>query len=148
MGRRRMWDPITDMVTMQQAMDRLFEDSWERRMPGWRRGERVAALPLDVYSTADELVIQASVPGLSPDDVEVTIEGETLTIKGETRAPLDNVEYHIQERRYGPFSRTLTLNVPVQADQAEAVFDKGVLTLTIPKAQEVRPKVIKVKSKE
>jgi HSP20 family protein len=148
MGRRRMWDPITDLVTMQQAMDRLVEDSWQRRNPDWRREQRVAALPLDVYSTADELVIQASVPGLTPDDVEITIEGETLTIKGETPAPLDNVEYHIQERHYGPFSRTLTLNVPIQADQAEAVFDKGLLTLTIPKAQEVRPKVIKVKSKE
>jgi HSP20 family protein len=148
MGRRRMWDPITDLVAMQQAMDRWFEGSPDRRAPGWRRGEPVAALPLDVYSTSDELVIQASVPGLNPDDVEITIEGETLTIKGETKAPLDNVEYHIQERHYGPFSRALTLNVPVQADQAEAVFDKGILTLTIPKAQEVRPKVIKVKSKE
>jgi HSP20 family protein len=148
MGRRRTWDPIFDLVTMQQAMDRLFEDSVERRGPGWRRGERVAALAVDVYSTADELVVQASVPGLDPDNVEITIEGETLTIKGETKPPLDNVEYHIQERHYGPFSRTLALNVPVQPEQAEAVFDKGVLTLTIPKAQESRPRVIKVRSKE
>jgi HSP20 family protein len=148
MGRRRMWGPITDLVTMQQAMDRLFEDTMERRAPGWRRREAVAALPLDVYSTPDELIILASVPGLNPEDVEITIEGETLSIKGETKAPLDNVEYHIQERHYGPFSRTLTLNVPVQADQAEAVFDKGVLTVTIPKAQEIRPKIITVKSKE
>jgi HSP20 family protein len=143
-----MWDPITDLVTMQQAMDRLFEDSLARRTPGWRRGEGVAALPLDVYSTAEDLVIQASVPGLNPDDVEITIEGESLTIKGETRAPLDNVEYQIQERHYGPFSRTVTLNIPVQAEQAEAFFDKGVLTLTIPKAQAIRPKVIKVRSNE
>jgi HSP20 family protein len=147
MGRRRSWDPITDLVTMQQAMDRLFGETWEQRGAGWRRGERVAALPVDVYSTANELVVQASVPGLNPEDVEIAIEGETLTIKGETKAPLDNVEYHIQERRFGPFGRTLTLNVPVQAEQAEAVFDKGVLTLTIPKAEEVRPKVIQVKSK-
>ncbi len=147
MGRRRMWDPITDLVTMQQAMDRLFDDAYQRRGPAWRQSERVAALPLDVYSTSNELIVQASVPGLNPDDVEITIEGDTLTIRGEAKSPLDNVEYHIQERQFGPFSRTLTLNVPVQADQAEAVFDKGVLTLTIPKAEEIRPKVIKVKSK-
>jgi HSP20 family protein len=147
MGRRRSWDPITDLVTMQQAMDHLFDEAWERRGAGWRRGERVVALPVDVYSTANELIVQASVPGLNPDDVEITIEGDTLTIKGETKSPLDNVEYHIQERRFGPFGRTLTLNVPVQAEQAEATFDKGVLTLTIPKAEEVRPKVIQVKSK-
>jgi HSP20 family protein len=132
---------------MQRAMDRLFDDAWEGRGAGWRRGARVAVLPVDVYSTADELVIQASVPGLNPEDVEITIEGDTLTVKGETKPPLENVDYHIQERRYGPFGRTLTLNMPVQADQAEAVFEKGVLTLTIPKAEELKPKVIKVQSK-
>jgi HSP20 family protein len=132
---------------MQQAMDRLFDEAWEGRAAGWRRGARAAALPVDVYHTADELVILASVPGLNPEDVEITIEGDTLTIKGETKPPLENVDYQIQERRFGPFGRTLTLNIPVQADQAEAVFEKGVLTLTIPKAEELKPKVIKVKSK-
>jgi HSP20 family protein len=147
MARRRSWDPITDLVTMQQAMDRLFDDVWTRRGMGWRQGERVAALPVDVYSTAEELVIKASVPGVAPESVEITIEGDTLTIKGETKAPLDNVEYHIQERRYGAFGRTLTLNVPVEAEQAEATFENGELTLIIPKAEEVRPRVIKVKGK-
>jgi HSP20 family protein len=147
MARRRSWDPITDLVTMQQAMDHLVDDAWTRRSIGWREGERVAALPLDVYSTGEELVIKASVPGVAPENLEITIEGDTLTIKGETKAPLDNVDYHLQERRYGAFGRTLTLNVPVEADQAEANFENGELTLVIPKAQEVRPKVIKVKSK-
>ncbi len=147
MVRRRIWTPMADLVTLQQAMDRVLDEEWGRRGMGWRQDERVRLLPVDVYSTANELVIQASVPGLDPEDVEITIEGETLIIKGEGKAPLENVDYHIQERRYGPFSRTLTLNVPVQADQAEAVFDSGVLTLTIPKAEEIRPKVIKVKSK-
>jgi len=141
MRQRRTWDPFMDLATMRRAMEPLFDEGWERR------GERVATLPVDVYSTAGELVIQASVSGLGPDDVEITIESEMLTIRGEAKAPLDNVDYYIQERGYGPFSRRLTLNVPVQADQAEAVFDRGVLTLTIPKAEEVRPKVIKVKSK-
>ena len=147
MARRRNWDPVADLVTMQQAMDRLYDDAWSRRGMGWRQGERVAPLPLDVYSTDNELIIKASVPGTGPEDVEITIEGDTLTIKGETKATLDNVDYHLQERRHGPFGRTLTLNVPVEADQAEATFENGELTLTIPKAAEVRPKVIKVKSK-
>jgi HSP20 family protein len=147
MGRRRSWDPVTDLVAMQHAMDRLFDDAWTRRGMGWQQAERTATLPVDVYSTADELVVKASVPGLKAEDVEITIEGETVTIKGTTQAPLDNVDYHIQERRYGPFGRTLTLNVPVNTEQAEATFENGELTLVIPKAEEVRPKVIKVKSR-
>jgi HSP20 family protein len=128
-------------------MDRLFDENWGPRGFGWRRTEQIHLLPVDVYSTPNELVIQASVPGLDPGKVEITIEGGTLTIKGERRAPLENVDYHIQERRYGLFSRTLTLNMPVEVEGAEAIFEKGVLTLTIPKAEEARPKVIKVKSK-
>lgn len=147
MGRRRIWGPMAELNAMQQAMERIFDDIRGRRELGWSRGEYVDLLPVDVYSTPNELVVQASVPGVNPDDVEITIEGNTLTIKGETKAPLDNVDYHIQERCFGPFARTLTLNVPVQADQAEAVFDKGVLTLTLPKAEEVRPKIIKVQNK-
>jgi HSP20 family protein len=147
MGRRNIWQPMTDLVTVQQAMDRLMEEAWGRRGFGRRQPEGYYRLPLDVYSTPDELVIQASVPGLDPENVEITIEGEVLTIKGERKPPLDNVDYHVQERLHGVFGRALTLSVPVEADQAEAVFEKGVLTLTIPKAAEVRPKVIQVKSK-
>lgn len=148
MGRRSMWDPVTDLVTMQEAMDRLFDEARSRRGLGWRHGERISRLPVDVYATDSDLIIEAAVPGLHPDDVEITIEGEALTIKGERKPPLENVDYMIQERRYGPFARTLTLNVPIQADEAEAVFENGVLTLTIPKAQEIRPKVIKVTTKK
>jgi HSP20 family protein len=98
-----------------------------------------------VQSTPNELVIQASVRGVAPDKVEISIEGDTLTIKSKTVPLLDNTDYEVQERRHGPFVRMPTLNVPVQTHQTEAIFDQGVLTLTIPKAEEVRPKVIKVK---
>ena len=143
---RRRWDPATDLITMQEAMDRYFDGAWAPRRAGWRGSRRVDVLPLDVYSTDNELVIKASVSGMEPGDVEITIEGDKLTIKGETSAPLENVEYHIQERRFGQFGRTLTLNIPVEADSAEATFQNGELTLIIPKAEEVRPKVIKVKA--
>lgn len=147
MGRRAMIDPRTEWESMWELMDRMADEGWGRRGLGLRGGERVHLLPVDVYATQNELVIQASVPGLNAEDVEITIEGESVTIKGERKAPLENVDYYIQERRFGPFGRTITLNIPVQADAAEAVFEKGVLTLTIPKAEEIRPKVITVKSK-
>ena len=142
---RRRWDPRAGLVTMQETMDRFFDEPWTPRRTGWR--ERMAPLPLDVYSTDNELVIKASVSGVDPEDVEITIEGDRLTIKGEICAPLENVEYHIQERRYGRFGRTLTLNMPVETEHAEATFQNGELTLIIPKAEEVRPKVIKVKAR-
>jgi HSP20 family protein len=141
--------PWRDAMTLREAMDQLFEESFvrpERRL-GAGSLERPFRLPLDVYATPEEIVIIASLPGLTPDEVDITIDGDALTIRGELRSPLENVEYLFQERADGAFSRTLTLNVPVQADKAEAVFENGVLTLTLPKAEETKPKVIKVKTK-
>lgn len=142
-------DPWREMMTLRDAMDRLFEESFVRpsraRSEG-RQGRRLR-LPLDVYTTADEIVIVASMPGLTPEEVDVSIDGDTLTIQGELRPPLENVDYLFQERAYGPFARTLTLNVPVKAEEAEAVFENGELTLTLPKAEETKPKVIEIKKK-
>ncbi len=141
--------PWRDAMTLREAMDQLFEESFvrpERRL-GAGSLERPFRLPLDVYATPEEIVIIASLPGLTPDEVDITIDGDALTIRGELRSPLENVEYLFQERADGAFSRTLTLNVPVQADKAEAIFENGVLTLTLPKAEETKPKVIKVKTK-
>jgi HSP20 family protein len=142
------WRPWSDFMTLRQAMDRLFEDSLVRpglgRPPVFREG--MVELPVDIYSTEDEVVIKAAVPGVNPDDVEITIEGDTLTIKGETTAPED-VDYICQEHCYGPFARTFNLNVPIQTDKVTAEFENGMLTLTLPKAEEVKPKTIKVKAK-
>ena len=135
-----------EFLSLRDAMDRLFEDSFVRAVRPGGVGERAYSLPIDAYATDEELVIMASIPGVNPEDVDVTIEGDTLTIKGETKPPLENVSYLFQERRFGPFYRQLQINVPVQADKAEASFDKGVLTLSIPKAEAVRPRQIKVKA--
>jgi HSP20 family protein len=128
-------------------MNRLFEDSLVQPA-SWREEarERQFRLPLDVYTTPEEIVIIASFPGLTADEVDISIEGDSLTVQGELRPPLENVDYLFQERHYGALSRTLTLNVPVDADKAEAVFENGVLTLTLPKAEASKPKVITVKS--
>ncbi len=138
------WSPARDLMSLREAMDRLFEESFVRvAEPRPREGR----LPIDAYATSEEIVIVAPLPGATPDDVEITLDGDMLTIRAELPAPLENVDYIFQERAYGTFSRTLTLNVPVDRDQIEATFQNGLLTLTLPKAEAVRPKTIKVKAK-
>jgi len=139
------WSPARDMVRLSDAMDRMFEDAWTQPRPA--RVEREVRLPLDVYTTPSEIVLTANVPGLKPEDVQVTLEGDTLSIYGEFKAPMENVEYIFQERSYGKFNRKLTINVPVDANKVEATFDSGVLTVTLPKAEAARPKTIKVEAK-
>ena len=141
------WEPFTDLMSLREAMDRLFEDSFVRSGSRWATGEPRCEVPVDAYVTDDEVVITIAVRGVAPEAVDVTIEGDTITIKGELKGPLDNVNYLVQERTYGSFTRTLRLNIPVQADKAEATFDKGILTLTLPKQEEVKPKTITVKAK-
>jgi HSP20 family protein len=142
-------DPTEDFNTWNRAMSRLVEDSF---VPTWlaerRAGGRVLRLPLDAYITAEEIVILASIPGADPEDVEITFEGDTLTIQGEIQAPLENVDYALQERPFGQFRRNLTINTPVNINKAEAKFDNGVLTLILPKAEESRAKSIEIKSKK
>jgi HSP20 family protein len=141
------WSPARELVRLGDAMDRMFEDAWTR--PGFGvRAEREIRLPLDVYTTPSEIMITANVPGLKPEDVEVTLEGDTLTLRGEFKAPMENVDYIFQERPYGKFSRALTINVPVDNDKVEAAFENGVLTITLPKAEAARPKTIKVETKK
>jgi HSP20 family protein len=141
------WEPAREFMTLREAMDRLFEDSFVGE--GRRNGERqqTLRLPIEAYVTENEIVVRAAVPGLQPDQVEITIEGDTLTLRGEFPRPLENVNYIFAERPWGRFSRTLQLNVPVQADKAEAVFENGLLILSLPKAEAVRPKTIPVKAK-
>ena len=132
------WEPFRDLMTLREAMDRLFEDSFVRPGPRWTE-EGTCALPVDAYTTDNDVVIIAAVPGVDPADIDVTIDGDTLTIRGEFKAPLENVDYVVRERTCGRFTRTLRLNVPVQASKAEATFDKGVMTLTIPRAKRSSP---------
>ena len=136
------WTPTADFEVLRREMDRLFDGT-----VGWRTGreERAMRLPVDAYMTDDEVVVSLAIPGVAPEDVAVTFEGDTLTIKGELPAPIGNVDYLVQERRYGPFHRSINVGVPVQADKIEATFDRGLLTVTLPKVEEVKPKTIQVK---
>ena len=103
--------------------------------------------PLDVHESDDHIVVTAVLPGLKPDDVEITITGQTLSIRGEFKADekVERDQYLYRERRYGTFHRQLQLPVRVQGDAASATFEDGVLTLSIPKAEEVKPRQIQVK---
>jgi HSP20 family protein len=142
------WEPFSDLMSLREAMDRLFEESYVR--PGGRSATPYTSvdLALDIYETDDAFVVTASLPGVKPEDVEITITGETLMIKGETKAEatVENANYLRQERRFGAFARTIVVPAPVQADKAEAKFKDGVLTLSVPKAEEAKPKSVRVKT--
>ncbi len=137
------WSPRRELVSLREAMERVLDENLGEKHLAGREGR----LPIDVYTTTTEIVVVAAVPGLAAKQVEVTLEGNTLTIRGELPPPLENVEYIFQERPFGRFSRALTLNVPIDADNVVATFDNGMLTLTLPKSVPTKPKTIKVNVK-
>lgn len=144
------WEPGREMLSLREAMDKLFEESFVG--PQWRTlwpAEGASTLAMDLFETGDALVVSAPVPGIRPEEVEITITGNTLTIKGETRAEEreEKGNYLRQEVRYGAFQRSMQLPVDVQADKAEAVFENGMLKLTLPKSEQVKPKSIKINVK-
>jgi len=138
------------MMSLRNAMDRLLEDSFIRPSRFWPElGNGELPLDLDIYQTDKEVVVKAAIPGVKPEEVDISLTGDILTIKGEHKEEQEVKEknYLRKERRYGTFSRSLQVPVQVKSDKAEAVFENGVLTLTMPKVEEVKPKQIKVKAK-
>jgi HSP20 family protein len=128
-------------------MDRLFEDSFVSPLT-WRTvagGDSINPA-IDIHETPDELVVTAVLPGVKADDVEITMTGQTLTLRGEMKADeeIKKEQYLYRERRFGTFSRTLQLPTRVQGERAAAHYEDGVLTLTIPKAEEVKPRQIRI----
>jgi HSP20 family protein len=141
------FDPVDEMVSLRSAMDRLFEDSFVSPLT-WRTISNGGGItpPVDVHETSDEIVVSASLPGLKPEDVDITITGQNLTLRGEFTAD-DEVakdQYLYRERRFGAFNRSIQLPVRVQGERADATFINGVLTLRIPKSEEVKPRQIRI----
>ena len=136
--------PFGELMSLRSAMDRLFEDSFVRRpLPGF---EGQLSLPLDVTRTADELVVEAALPGIKPEDVEITVEDGTLSIRGEFREDRKTGEGEslVQEIRRGTVARAVTLPTGLEPDKATATFDNGVLHLTFPRAEAVKPRQIRI----
>jgi HSP20 family protein len=135
-------------MSLRDAMDRLFEESVVRPREGamipWGDG----GFAVDIYETEDDVVVKADLPGMKPEDVDVSVVGDVITIKGETtmEEEVEEENYVRRERRYGAFSRSMRLPTAVKADQAEANYADGALTLELPKSEEVKPKRIEVKT--
>ena len=141
------WEPAREMMTLREAMDRLFDDAFTR--PLSLSGNSCSIPAVDMYQTDNEVVVKAALPGIKADEVQLNVTGEVLTIKGETKQENETKEkaYHIREQRWGTFERSLVLPTEVVADKAKADFENGILTITLPKAEEVKPKTINIKTK-
>ncbi|MBN1438609.1 MAG: Hsp20/alpha crystallin family protein [Anaerolineales bacterium] len=143
------WEPIRELSGMRDMMDRLFDDNFTR--PFSQALWDVASVPtMDLYQTADEIVLKMGLPGVKPEDIQISVANGVLTIRGEVKEEKEEKEraYHLRERRCGSFSRSVSLPSNVSADKSTADFEDGVLTLTLPKAEEAKAKTITVKAKK
>jgi HSP20 family protein len=140
------FEPMREMITLREAMDRLFNDAFTPSV-GATGSWQVPAV--DLYQTDDEVVVKASLPGMKSDDVQISITGDMLSLKGEFKQEDEKQEraYHLREQRSGAFERTFALPTAVVSDKAKAEFENGILTITLPKADEVKPRTITVKAK-
>ena len=138
------WDPFQEMMTLRSTVDRLFDNifssqsSWPLPASG--------GFALDVAENENGYIVKASIPGVSLDDLDITITDNVLTIKGELKEDKEvkEAQYHVRERRLGSFSRSVSIPSKVNSDAIKAEFANGVLTLSLPKTEEVKPKRISV----
>lgn len=144
------WDPFREMLSFRDPFDRFFEDFFEDIFSWTENGKqtRLLSFPVDVVETDDHYVVRASLPGVNPDHLEITYLNNVLTIKGESK-PEDEKEephYYLRERRVGRFQRSISLPLRVDEERIEAKYEAGVLTLLLPKSEEVRPKHIPIQT--
>ena len=142
----RRWDPFSDMRRMQQAMDRMWQGAYsqgggEPEMERW-------SVPLDVFEQGEDIFVEASLPGVKPEDIDVSIKDNLLTIKGSTSAETEGGDgnYLVRERRFGAFHRSLRLPNTVDTDRAEPRYENGVLTVVLPKAESKKAKQLLVRT--
>ena len=144
------WEPTREMMTLREAMDRLFDDAFTRPFSLMREGGSNWSSPaIDMYQTDNEVVVKAALPGIKADEVQINVTGEHLTIRGEMKHEEEKKDksWHLREHRWGTFERSIMLPTSVIADKAKADFDNGILTITLPKSEEMKPKTITVKTK-
>ena len=141
------WDPFQDMLTLREAMQQLLEDSFVAPTTSQRGGQTFAPA-MDVSETKDSFVVEAALPGIKPEDMDITLENNVLTIRGEMKQESTSKErnFHRIERRFGTFQRSISLPSTVKSDAINASMEHGVLRLEIPKAEAVKPRKIAVNS--
>lgn len=144
------WSPLKELEDMRRDMDRLFDEFFSpatrrRRWPA--KAEAGIVVPsIEMYDRRGEIVIRAELPGVSKEDIELSITKDTLALKGEVKREeeVKEEDYYVNERAYGTFSRTVALPVEVDSERAKATFKNGILELVIPKREEAKPKEIKI----
>ncbi len=143
------WDPFRDMMSLREAMANLLEESYVA--PRGDQPGATATLAVNIKETPEAFEVTAALPGVKPEDVDITVLGETLRIQAETKEAheqhngnAENGRWIVRERRHGMVQRVLTLPAQVKADQAQADFEHGVLHLTLPKAEAAKPRSIKI----
>jgi HSP20 family protein len=144
------WNPFREMAAMQNALDRMFDEGWQR-WSGFDEGVGMSNLVLDIDQEDNNYVVTTALPGVKAEDINVRLHNDMLTIEGEIPEQSQENEGRkslMKERYYGRFSRTIRLPQPVNRDLVEASFDNGVLTLTVPKSPEAQPKQIPVKTQK
>lgn len=139
------WDPFQDMLSLREAMNQLLEESFVRSPTGERMAQGFIPA-LDLSETPEAFIIEATVPGVKADDLNITVENNILTISGEVHEEQERKDrnYHRVERRFGSFQRSVSLPNTVKADQISAKLEQGILHLEVPKAEEVKPRRITV----
>ena len=143
------WQPLSDLVTLRQAMDHFFDDWGKPTSQLVNPFSEMGSMPVDMYQTDKAVVVKASLPGMEPEEVDISITGDVVTLKGEHKEEHEVKEenYLRREHRYGTYYRSLRIPVPIETEDAEAYFDNGILTLILPKMEEAKSKQIKVKPK-
>lgn len=142
----KRWEPVREVMTLREAMDQLFNDAF-MHSAGART---VASTPLiNMYQTDDDIIVKATLPGYTKDEVNITLTNDFLTLQGRYEKEEENEgkSYYIREQSYGNFERSLRLPVDVELKKVEALFEDGILTITLPKAEAVKPKTISIKAK-
>jgi HSP20 family protein len=142
------WKPFREVSRLRREMDRLWDDFFGPGRKALRPLEAEWAPAVDVSETVDKVEIKAEVPGMEAKDIEISLSGDLLTIKGEKKSEREEKKenYHLVERSYGSFSRSLKLPAAVAADKIEASYKQGVLSITCPKKEEAKPKAIEIKA--
>ena len=139
------FDRFAEFRSLHSALDRGF---YEVGPTIWRNPDTPLTFPVDLSETEEEVVVKAALPGIDPEQVEISVNDGVLTVKGETKSDesTEGENYHRREIRYGAFHRAMSLPAEVDGDKADAEFKDGILTVTLPKAEQARPKQIKIKT--